>query len=295
MSSKVEVKVTVKEGKGCKADDVVTGRKERPSRRRRRRRSAGISGRGKKKQKKTGSSRSSEPRSSGRRKRKARLELSRCPSPHSPSGHPRDGVEPDGADSAPLLLLPSAPAPWCAAAPALAPAPSPEDGARLLAFECASLCPELAEEADPEAAQGSCLRGAGSIPRSDPEGSSGAPTAGSTGAGAGAGAGAAGLLQRALFALKVAPVGEGGLLPSLRTIVGPPPAAKQSGKSSRYALATYLSSLMLYVYGLALLPYALTHQPEKLFWPLLVVFLTGAISVLVRTQLMIRFVPESTL
>ena len=63
--------------------------------------------------------------------------------------------------------------------------------------------------------------------------------------------------------------------------------------SAPYAFATYVTVAMIYVFGLSLLPYACTHNPEMLYWPLLILFFTGITSVLLRTQLMIRRVPEA--
>ncbi len=80
-------------------------------------------------------------------------------------------------------------------------------------------------------------------------------------------------------------------------VVGPPEMPDMPElppvKQFPYAFATYVTILMIYVFGLALLPYACTHQVDKLFWPLLTLFLTGVTSVLLRTQLMIRVVPET--
>ncbi len=65
-------------------------------------------------------------------------------------------------------------------------------------------------------------------------------------------------------------------------------------KQHPYAFATYVTIIMIYVFGLALLPYAVTHSPDKLYWPLFTLFITAITSVLLRTQLMIRVVPEKT-
>ena len=65
-------------------------------------------------------------------------------------------------------------------------------------------------------------------------------------------------------------------------------------KQHPYAFATFVTIIMIYVFGIALLPYACTHSPDKLYWPLFTLFFTAITSVLLRTQLMIRVVPEHT-
>ncbi len=64
-----------------------------------------------------------------------------------------------------------------------------------------------------------------------------------------------------------------------------------SDGSNPYSFVTYVTIVMIYVFGLSLLPYACTHNPAQLYWPLLILFVTGITSVLLRTQLMIHVVP----
>ncbi len=85
------------------------------------------------------------------------------------------------------------------------------------------------------------------------------------------------------------------------TVVGPAAAGLQlfnkmkmpKVKQHPYAFATFITIIMVYIFGLALLPYACSHNPDQLYWPLFTLFATAITSVLLRTQLMIKVVPEN--
>ncbi len=65
----------------------------------------------------------------------------------------------------------------------------------------------------------------------------------------------------------------------VQTYAGPPAPVQAS------SFVTYLIVVMVYLFALTLLPYAHTHEPKYLWWPLYYLLSCSIVSVLVRTQM----------